>query len=124
MRSVHIVWAVREHAFLANILYHDLKALNVLKDDRLKLTAHVTQDDEFKDDVLQVGKNPKWTIIKAGRPDVHSAVDEAAREAGKQSLAVVACGPAKMADNVRQACVRAISKGHREIEYFEESFKW
>jgi 8-oxo-dGTP pyrophosphatase MutT (NUDIX family) len=63
--------------------------------------------------------------LKAGRPDVDAAVREAAEEAGTSgSLAVMACGPAQMADDARRACVRALGRGYRGIAYFEESFKW
>jgi hypothetical protein len=86
------------------------------------MEVHITQDREVTDGAL--GKDLKGVRIVTRRPDVYSAVEEAARDAGQSSLAVVACGPAGMADQARGACVQMLEKGHKGVEYFEESFKW
>jgi NAD(P)H-flavin reductase len=118
-QSVKIVWAVREHAFLTSML-QDFKTL--LSDDRCTLEVHVTQDLEHKDDIPD---HPlRGVLIRNGRPDVRSSIREAAEDAGQQSLAVIACGPARMADEARKASVQMLADGYAGIEYFEESFKW
>ena len=117
--SLRIVWAVREHAFLASVL-RDFRGL--LEDERVELEAHVTQDVDNKDDVPADGM--KGVKLMPGRPDVHQVVGQAARETRSDRLAVVACGPACMADETRKACVNALGQGFRGVEYFEESFKW
>lgn len=121
---IHIVWAVREHALVTEILTRDIGA-EILKDERIKITVHVTQDEEdMKDDiVLDEDMGTENVVLKSGRPDVETAVEEAAREAEGRKLAVVACGPAGMADEARRACVRVLERW-RGVEYFEESFKW
>ena len=119
VRSVKIVWAVREYAFLASVL-RDFRGL--LSDERMVMEVHVTRDDEAKDDVL--GEALKSVRLMAHRPNVHDTIVEAARDAGQQPLAIVACGPALMADQARRASVQMLGKGHRGVEYFEESFKW
>jgi NAD(P)H-flavin reductase len=132
--DVHIVWAVREHAFLSSVLARDIPA-HLLKDERLRITVHVTQDAELKDDIvvdegdglttLGSGLDHKNLEYKAGRPDVGGTVQHAAGEVGRGGkLAVVACGPAQMADEARRACVKALGRGYTGVEYFEESFKW
>jgi predicted ferric reductase len=118
-RSVKIVWAVREHAFLASVL-RDFSGM--LGDERVYMEVHVTQDKEVEAEVL--GEDLKSVRIVTRRPDVYAAVHEAARDAGQEKLAVVACGPAGMADQTRGACVEMLGKGYRGVEYFEESFKW
>jgi NAD(P)H-flavin reductase len=119
VQSVKIVWAVREHAFLASML-REFKTL--LSDERCALEVHVTQDTEHKDDIPdQVSRG---VSIEIGRPNVLLSVEEAAQDAGRQSLAIVACGPARMADEARKASVQMLSKGFRGVDYFEESFKW
>jgi predicted ferric reductase len=125
-RTIHIVWAVRDHSFVTDIAERDLK--RYVNDGRFRLTVHVTQDEEMKNGINHegggVGSIEKITL-KAGRPDVDMAVREAAEEVGMSGrLAVVACGPAQMADDARRACVRALGRGYRGVEYFEESFKW
>jgi predicted ferric reductase len=119
VQSVKIVWAVREHAFLSSVL-RDFKGL--LSDERVEMEVHVTRDDEAKDDVL--GEVPKCVRVMTHRPNVHSAVEHAARDAGQQRLAIVACGPALMADEARKASISMLSRGHHGIDYFEDSFKW
>jgi predicted ferric reductase len=123
VQNVHIVWAVREHGFLNDVLRHDMRS-EWLRDERLRLTVHVTQDEELKDDINSGRVHPSSMTLKAGRPDVDLAVDESAEDSEGGSLAVVACGPAQMADDARRASVRALGRGHRQVEYFEESFKW
>jgi predicted ferric reductase len=119
-QSIKIVWAVREHAFLASIL-RDFSG--PLGDERVDMEVHITQASEVMDEVLD--QDLKSVRIVTKRPDVFGAVHEAAQDAGKASrLAVVACGPAGMADQARQASVEMLAKGYRGVEYLEESFKW
>ena len=119
VQSLRIVWAVREHAFMASVL-QDFRGL--LADERVELEVHVTQDKEVMDEILE--RDLKNVRIVTRRPDFHAAVQLAAEEAGQQRLAIVACGPALMADQARKASVEMLAKGHIGVEYFEESFKW
>ncbi|KAF1994177.1 ferric-chelate reductase-like protein [Amniculicola lignicola CBS 123094] len=120
--SVHIVWAVRDHALLVEVIERDLQ--HFFKDERLHLTAHVTRETNPADEIP--AQDMRAMKLKAGRPDVRAAVEEGAErgDAGRRSMAVVACGPAQMADDARRGCVRALEKSSRGVEYFEESFKW
>ncbi|KAF1917219.1 ferric-chelate reductase-like protein [Ampelomyces quisqualis] len=119
-QSVKIVWAVREHAFLASIL-RDFASL--LEDERIDVEVHVTHKEEVADQVL--GEDLKSVRIVAQRPDVRRKVREAADDTGRNGdLAIVACGPAGMADEARSASVDMLAEGYGGVEYFEESFKW
>ncbi len=119
VQSVKIIWAVREYAFLASTL---TEFQILLADERCTLEAHVTQDTEAKDEVLN--KALRGVTIEVGRPNVTQSVIDAAQDSGQQTLAVVACGPARMADEARRASVHVLGRGFRGVEYFEESFKW
>ncbi|KAF2714712.1 hypothetical protein K504DRAFT_456908 [Pleomassaria siparia CBS 279.74] len=116
---LRIVWAVREHSLFVDVLnrFRDL-----LADERVEVDVHVTRDEEGKDDDMVEGLD--GVDVVTGRPDIDAHVDETARLASGGRLAVVACGPASMADEARRACVRAVGDGYRGVEYFEESFKW
>ncbi|KAI0619252.1 ferric reductase like transmembrane component [Pyrenophora tritici-repentis] len=118
VQSVKIVWAVREYAALV-AAFRDFRVL--LSDERLELEVHVTRE-EAKDDVLD--EDMKSVRIMSHRPNVHTTIEETAQEAGQQRLAIVACGPALMADQARKASVEMLGRGHCGVEYFEESFKW
>jgi ferredoxin-NADP reductase len=115
VRKLRIVWAVREHSFFVDVLQRFEK---LLSDERVEVDVHVTKDEENKDD--PVAKGLEGVGLFAGRPDVDREVGEMA----KGRCAVVACGPSMMADEARRACVEAVAEGHKEVEYFEESFKW
>ncbi|RAK95283.1 ferric reductase family protein [Aspergillus ibericus CBS 121593] len=64
--------------------------------------------------------------LRYGRPAINSLVRAAAQEAQASSarLAVMTCGPAKMADECRTAMYDVMKGGFRDIEYFEEAFGW
>lgn len=100
-------------------MLHEFRAL--LDDERVELEVHVTQDGKDTGDVPAEGMKVKFM---PGRPAVREVVEEVAGEAGQERLAVVACGPARMADEARKACVEMLGRGYRGVEYFEESFKW
>jgi hypothetical protein len=71
-----------------------------------------------------LGEDLKSVRVMAHRPDVYATIEDSARDAGQQRLAVVACGPALMADQARRASVQMLARRHGGVEYFEESFKW
>ncbi|KAH7558674.1 hypothetical protein BM1_04811 [Bipolaris maydis] len=116
---IKIVWAVRERAFLTTLLrdFH-----SVLGNKRVDMEIHVTRDVGHDDEILD--KDLKNVRIATQRPNVYQVVKEAAENARRESLAVVCCGPALMADQARRASVQMLGMGHTGIEYFEESFKW
>lgn len=119
VQKFKIIWAVRELAFVASVL-RDFAGL--IRDERIEMVVHVTGSDEAKEDVL--GEDLEHVSIKSRRPNVRTVVQNAAQDAGEQSLAIVSCGPARMADVARKASVEMLGKGYHGIEYFEESFKW
>lgn len=119
VQSVKIVWAVREHSFLEAVL-RDFSGL--LSDERIEMEVHVTRDEEAQAEVMS--EDLKSVRIMTHRPDVTTTICEAASNVGQASLAIVACGPALMADEARKATVNMLRKGYRGLEYFEESFKW
>jgi predicted ferric reductase len=118
VQRVTIVWALREHAFLASVLR---EFAGLLGDDRVAVQVHVTQEREVVDAALD--EDVKSVRVVTRRPDVGGAVREAVRDA-EGRVAVVACGPAGMADQARAGSVEMLAEGWRGVEYFEESFKW
>ncbi|KAF4972129.1 hypothetical protein FZEAL_9661 [Fusarium zealandicum] len=117
-RSVRIHWAVREPGFALDILENDIG--DVLGSANLTIEIHLTSHtsrDELNDWPTQV-------TLRHGRIDASSVVTSASEKAEGESLAVVACGPAQMADDARKSVAGLLRKGVTRIEYFEESFQW
>ncbi|KAH8812330.1 ferric reductase like transmembrane component-domain-containing protein [Xylogone sp. PMI_703] len=118
-KSIRIIWAVREAAFAATVLREDFHGL--LENSNLSVEVYLTKSDS----VSQLAKEIKEVQFFHGRPHVHGEVEDAVRDFQDQgSLAVVACGPAKMADDTRKAVVDMLGRGLQPIEYFEERFHW
>ncbi|KAH9204244.1 ferric reductase like transmembrane component-domain-containing protein [Leptodontidium sp. 2 PMI_412] len=138
-RRVGVVWAVREVEFLEEVLGKDFSGRggegNVEAEVEVRLTAYITRrGGEDKDDEgegmgvgvgqeISMGMGRRVKVLR-GRPNVFDEVENAALEAGDESLAVVACGPGMMADDARRAVVEMLGRGYGRIEYFEESFNW
>lgn len=116
-RSVRIVWAAREVGLAADVVAQDVGAL--LDSRKLSLRVCITHREGPGLTGLPEGVDARF-----GRPDVADEVADAVAAAGGGSLAVVACGPARMADDARRAVVEHLGKGSSRVEYFEESFKW
>ncbi|RFN50191.1 hypothetical protein FIE12Z_5548 [Fusarium flagelliforme] len=117
-RTVKIHWAVREPAFALDVLKTDIADalgstnLNV----EIHLTTHTPQDE------LQ--EWPTQVVLRKGRIDAAAVVNSASERVEGESLAVVACGPAQMADDARKTVHGLLKTGVRGVEYFEESFQW
>nr|XP_019044447.1 hypothetical protein I302_06358 [Kwoniella bestiolae CBS 10118]OCF23377.1 hypothetical protein I302_06358 [Kwoniella bestiolae CBS 10118] len=87
----------------------------------------VYQDEETK----EPGEKPSGALtIHYGRPEMHYLVDTAlSRLVGGERLAVSACGPAAMIDDMRKAVCELYGSEEgkvdgRTLEYFEELFSW
>ncbi|OAA55748.1 ferric-chelate reductase [Cordyceps fumosorosea ARSEF 2679] len=116
---VDIHWAVREPAFARDILRNDMKEVLENNGERVSVNLHGLPRGH---DVLQ-GVSTR-VEENFGRPDVHGIVRYKIAEQGIESLAVVACGPAGMADDARKAVVDALEHSPFSIHYFEEHFAW
>ncbi|GJC84319.1 ferric/cupric reductase transmembrane component B [Colletotrichum liriopes] len=120
-RSVKIIWAVRELSFAVDVLRQDFE--DAFDSGKLSVDIYVTQHS-LASNTARPDEWPEQVRLLHGRPEVREEVQDAATGAGKASLAVVACGPAVMADDARKSVVEMLGRGWSRIEYFEESFNW
>ncbi|OHW96890.1 ferric reductase like transmembrane component [Colletotrichum incanum] len=120
-RSVKIIWAVRELSFAVDVLRQDFE--DAFDSGKLFVDIYVTQHS-LASNAARPDEWPEQVRLLHGRPDVREEVQDAATGAGKASLAVVACGPAVMADDARKSVVEMLDRGWSKIEYFQESFNW
>ncbi|KAM6479473.1 ferric reductase like transmembrane component-domain-containing protein [Trichoderma sp. SZMC 28011] len=115
--TIELHWAVREPAFVRDVLSKEAKS--ALETGMLSLHLYMSSVNDFGANDL-----PSTVERHVGRPNIHSVVMSAARGSQGSNLAVVACGPAKMADDSRLAVVDALKNGNHNIDYYEESFTW
>ncbi|KAK7414269.1 hypothetical protein QQX98_006866 [Neonectria punicea] len=116
-KSVQIHWAVREPEFALDVLRSDIG--DALGSSNLSIDIHLTS--HARDDGMDW---PSQVNIQHGRINAPSIIASTRAKAGDESLAVIACGPAQMADAARKTVAGMLSKGDTRIEYFEESFQW
>ncbi|GMK59041.1 hypothetical protein CspeluHIS016_0700560 [Cutaneotrichosporon spelunceum] len=129
-KHISVVWTVRNAEYAADVLAHELAP------DRTRhvsLDLYLTQEpthgrvplfDTYSD---TVGK-PHWAVVR-GRPRVRELLAGHVALAGGQSLAVLACGPGPMMDDLRAAVADTFGSGPGQadpgrLEYFEEAFTW
>ncbi|KAF7534078.1 hypothetical protein G7054_g6526 [Neopestalotiopsis clavispora] len=124
-KNVHIVWAVREAAFASSVLQEDM--VDLFESGKLTLDIYLTAHESHP----TLEDLPEDVSEHMGRPDVREEVDSAIHRFGRTgSLAVVACAPARMADDARKAVVHTLATqtarraSALSVEYFEESFNW
>lgn len=117
--SIHIHWAVRQPALAVEIIQRDFK--KALECGSLQLNVYLTGNDGDATRTDDIHSDVKWFRL---RIDAAASVKEAVGEAADGSLAVVACGPARMADDTRRATVEEMRSSTNRIDYFEESFQW
>jgi len=127
VENIKIIWAIREESFLNETLSIDFQ--NLLPDERFSLEAFITgheiTSDHDSEEIANMGEHVKGVRIHKGRPNVRQEVVDFAEElASNSDVAVMACGPARIADDARASVVEMLGRGWGKMEYFEESFNW
>lgn len=70
------------------------------------------------------GSSAAYALFQ-GRPDFASAIRDARRECVGSSLAVVCCGPPRLADACRRGVVEVLGeKDGPGVEFFNEAMAW
>jgi len=113
---VRCVCSVREHALLSDLMRGELAPF--MNHGNIRMNLHLTRAaNEVEEEVFP------------GRPDIANILEDECLQLesnNESSLAVVVCGPARLADDVRREVVRII--GDRidasRISLHEEAFGW
>lgn len=121
VRSVRIVWSMREAGFASEVLRRDMS--DAFEGGKVSMELYLTRCCEHERH-LGAAEWPKEVRMVRGRPDITADIQCSARNALGSSVAVVACGPAKMADEARRAVVGVLGEGYHRVEYFQEAFNW
>lgn len=139
-RHTRFVWAAREESFVSDVVEKDLASF-VDRDD-VVLDLYLTRGPQVANQPEDKKMGVEATLRKLssragaangprvtyGKPNVAELLDE---EIGQlltkdSRLAVVVCGPGRLADDVRREVVRSIGSkiDASRIELHEESFGW
>jgi NAD(P)H-flavin reductase len=116
--AVHVVWAVQYSSIVDNICEHELK--EAVSDENFDLVVYETR--KASADVEKIGSTAS-RAVQHGRPDIEATIREARRKCAR-NLAVVTCGPPRMADACRAAVVRVLGESGPGVEFYNEALGW
>ncbi|KLT39287.1 hypothetical protein CC85DRAFT_288728 [Cutaneotrichosporon oleaginosum] len=143
-KRISIVWTVRNAAYAADVLAHELAPARTR---HASLDIYLTQEEPVAArallDALDVpldtgyaavdphsaGARRREVVLTRGRPPIRELVGaqvEALR-ADTGRLAILACGPGQMMDDLRRAVADAygaLTTDAGRLEYYEEAFTW
>jgi len=118
--AVHVVWAVQNTHLVDNICENELK--EAINDPKFDLVVYETR--RASADVEKMA-SPSTALrpVRHGRPDIEATIREARRKCAK-NLAVVTCGPPRMADACRAAVVEVLGERGAGVECYNEALGW
>lgn len=122
-KRARIIWAARQHAFISDVMNTELAEAS--SNPKIKFDLFVTGSSPpaIKNHAVDLEWLPDDVRFRYERPDVGQILrQEAADSVG--SVAIVVCGPAKLADDSRRAAVGIVGSGFEGLGYFEEQFGW
>lgn len=117
---MELVWTTKQAAFIQDVSRRELKY--ALKREDFNASFYATRDSTAStEDPTEFGVE-----IQSGRPHLQSLIMSRACDAcsAGTSLAILVCGPSRMADEARAATHLAMRQGYRSIKFVEESFTW
>lgn len=117
--SVYVVWAVQHSALVDNICEHEIK--EALNDSKFDLVVYETRT--VSADVEKMASSTTTRAVRYGRPDIGATIREARRNCAR-NLAVVTCGPPRMADACRAAIVKVLGESGPDVEFYNEALGW
>lgn len=118
--AVHVVWAVQHSGIVDNICEHELK--EAMNDSKFELVVYETR--KASADVEKVASlSTASRAVQHGRPDIEAMIREARGKCAK-NLAVVTCGPPRMADACRAAVVQVLGESGPGVEFYNEALGW
>jgi NAD(P)H-flavin reductase len=128
--NVHLVWAVPNASLVENVCENELAA--AVREPGFRMTVYETKmgSDGLKNDEKMPGtgnaSSCSYRVLR-DRPDFASTIRDARRNCMGNALAVVSCGPPRMADACRGAVVEVLGDegaGRPRVEFFNEAMAW
>ena len=141
MPSITLVWSIKNNAYASSVLANELATFP--GEIVLHITEHLAEEiaittgtEKDLDDALQnivdkeIGSHPPSISTIQGRPSMQQVTATAIdRLTGNETLAIMICGPATMADDLRRTVSDAYGTKNGKISatnlhYCEERFGW
>ena len=115
--SFQLIWSTREVSFAHNVIEQELRTAIGRPDFNVKM--HLTGPRGIETEKLD------GIDVSDGQPDIEKIImlHASQLDAGR-TCTVFACGPADLVDTARAGAHAVMKAGHRNIEYFEESYSW
>jgi NAD(P)H-flavin reductase len=82
-----------------------------------------TSDKEAASDIVKVRSSGNIKIIYS-RPNIPELIDANIRDSPCDSVGIVACGPPKMMDDIRNTVTDNVTKWDKSIDFFDEFQIW
>ncbi|RHZ65509.1 ferric reductase family protein [Aspergillus thermomutatus] len=115
-KNIKLLWAVRQAQHVVDTF--DGPVGPVFRCDAVSTVLYATGDAEISQKAKDLG-------IISRRPNVRDEIFRYVEEAcPTERTAVLMCGPAGMADAVRDAIKTVVNNGQKDVEYFEEAYGW
>jgi NAD(P)H-flavin reductase len=128
--NVHLVWAVPNASLVDNVCENELAA--AVREPRFTMTVYETRvgsdgsENDEKTSGIGNASSCSYRVLR-GRPDFASTIRDARRNCIGNALAVVSCGPPRMADACRGAVMEVLGDegaGRPGVEFFNEAMAW
>lgn len=116
--SVQVAWAVQQTHLVEDVCENELK--EATSHPRFNIDVYCTRQ---KAEIPSKMASGSVYSMHQGRPDMEAVIREARRNCTKD-LAVVTCGPPRMADQCRAAVVAVLEESGPNVQYFNEALGW
>ena len=123
---MHVVWAVQNSSIVDHVCENELK--EAMEDPRFELVVYETRKASADVEKMAAASSSSSAAgnmrgVQYGRPDIGAMIREA-RQNCASNLAVVTCGPPRMADACRAAVVEVLGEKGPGVEFYDEALGW
>jgi NAD(P)H-flavin reductase len=115
-KNIRLLWAVRQAQHIVETFEGPVGP--VFKCDGVNVRLYATGQAGISQKAKDLGITPRRPNV---RDEVFRYVEEVCHT---ERTAVLMCGPAGMADAVRDAVKAVVNNGRVDVEYFEEAYGW
>ncbi|KAL1868983.1 hypothetical protein Plec18167_007985 [Paecilomyces lecythidis] len=118
-KNITLLWSARQAELIRHVATHELAPALKRNDVRTSFFATSGHDEVTQSDFQITAHKPNLTEY------IRKYVEDISLESAPGvKTAILACGPASMADEVRATVHALLSEGIKSLYYFEEAYGW